>query len=109
MKYKPSIILFVLFAFGISNCTKPSDPSPASAIEADTIQTTATSIGPYEEYKILPQSTDPLITSTSESHYAYVDRRIQLKGKLVVFLGGLNLIQSSINCFLKLQLRLGIT
>jgi hypothetical protein len=67
--------LFTVLLFISSNCGKESSPTPAVVKE-------------YHEYRVKPQVTDAAIQAVDTTHYAYVDTRTALKGKLLVFIGG---------------------
>jgi hypothetical protein len=100
--------LFLLAIIGLTSCSDDAPDvtnKPADKSAADTVQAAAE--GAYYEYKILPQTTDVAIKASSEPHYAYLDTRISLKYKLVLFIGGTKSFPSAFQQFCKTASGLG--
>jgi len=61
----------------------------------------------FYEYKVLPQSTDSMITPSAEPHYAYLDTRMPAQNRLVLFLGGTKSHPADFQQFCRIAASLG--
>lgn len=61
----------------------------------------------YYGFKVLPHSTDEDIQSSTTFHYAFVDTRTSLRGKLFVFLGGTSSLPQNYSLISKAAISLG--
>ncbi|MBK5278415.1 MAG: hypothetical protein JJE09_06095 [Bacteroidia bacterium] len=61
----------------------------------------------YYSYLVLPQSTDEAIQTATTFHYAFVDTRTALQGKLFIFLGGTGSTPQNYSAINKTATKLG--
>ncbi|MFZ6011396.1 MAG: BPSS1187 family protein [Bacteroidota bacterium] len=81
--------IIILCFFFIGGCSESTDPASRSTdLNTDTTQQTNPDPGAFKEYTVLPHEADVAIKASNEPHFAFVDTRTSLKGKLLVFLGG---------------------
>ena len=93
-------VLTILFA-----CSGSDDPKPENIITPDEVLNKQE--GKYYEIAVSPESTDPSISSSGNSHYAYRDTRVESNHRLLVFLGGTRSAPSQYHKFCRTAADLG--
>lgn len=115
MRFDRCSCMLMMLLWAAVSCSRTEDPTPApppvvnkgtSTTEEPGSDTTAAT-GEYHEYKVLAHDTDSAITTSEEPHYAYLDTRVSLRNKLLLFLGGTNTFPKYFTEFSKTAAALG--
>jgi hypothetical protein len=70
-----TVLIAIIFSISFFSCGKEADAPPVVVKD-------------FHEYIVKPQVTDATIQPVDTTHFAYVDTRTILKGKLLLFVGG---------------------